>query len=271
MNCTSLVRAPGSVCQKPYTIDGLRLSMLFPPRKYLIASPARRRPRDRSLIVSMPRTRPENRGRVMVPKILADTGQVAADLDSELPQQCARPDPRDLEDLGGSDRTARQDDLAPGTNLDLRPAAPALRVADAGRTPTLEKNAGHMGPREHGKIGPPFHRMEKGPRRRDPPSPVGGALDIGYPLLPNAVVVRVARYAEFGRPVHEHLAKRMPVAEIGDLEAAVTAAEHIVAPRRCAARSAGSTATRPHNPSRGCRAAPSCRSPAFGRDYRCAR
>ena len=114
--------------------------------------------------------------REVVLEVWADPGQVVHRRDPGLPQRTGVTDPGQLQDLGGLERTRRQDDLA-------RPHVvfgAVLRAhTDTGRATAVEEHGVHRRSGAHFQIASASDRGDICLRRRDPTAPTRGPVERG--------------------------------------------------------------------------------------------
>ena len=131
----------------------------------------------------------------MVLQVLAHPGQVGDEVDAETAEQLRRAHAGQLEQLGGVDRAAAQDDLGaagqPGgaAALDRAAAGGPGPVLHADRPLALEEDLGDEGAGGHVEVGPAHHRVQVGPGRAEPAAPVDVPVERGEALLPVPVHV----------------------------------------------------------------------------------
>ncbi len=140
----------------------------------------------------------------VVLQVLAHPGQVGDHVDAVRGQVGGVADAGKLQQLRGVDRAAAHDDLA-GAHL-LHPGTPG--VLDADRPGSVEENPGHQGAADHLQVGAAHHRVQVGPRRAEPPSPVDVPVERGEALLPVSVDVGGQRVARLPHRLEERTEQR---------------------------------------------------------------
>jgi hypothetical protein len=128
----------------------------------------------------------------VVLQVLAHAGQVVHHVDAERAQLVGRSDPRDLQQLGRVDGPAAEHHLA---RPHRAPAAPGPGVLDAHRAPALEQDPRGQGERLDLEVGTAHHRVQVGPRGRQPAPVVHVAVEGREALLAVAVDVLGERIA----------------------------------------------------------------------------
>ena len=113
-------------------------------------------------------------------QVLADSRKVLHRVEAERFQLVSVADSGKLQERGRQEGSGSEDHFA-GAHLTKRPEAAA--VLDPDRTPSLEENARHRRQRLHVQVRPVHHRVEVGPRWREPPPTVNVAVERGEALL----------------------------------------------------------------------------------------
>ena len=193
-----------------------------PARDFHAESPTARAFIERDRVA---RARNHAHGEV-VAQVLAHPGQVLQHLDAELPQLLRRPDAGQLQQLRRVEGACTDDHFAAGAHLAARAA---LIEAHADRAPVFEQDAGGLRRDAQVDAAAPDRRMQKRSGATDPPTFENIALEIARALLARAVVVRVARNAEFTRSGDKGFAQRRGPVRIGDRQRTAAAAQAIVA------------------------------------------
>ena len=104
-----------------------------------------------------------------------------------------------------------------------------MPVAHAYCPLALEHDFSRQRLRTHGQVRPSHGRSQEGTRRAHAPATVDRALRVGDAFLPGAVVVGVAGNSDRNGALDERVAERMTPVDVGDDEAAILAAENVVA------------------------------------------
>ena len=164
--------------------------------------------------------------RPVVAQVLADAGEVVVDLDAELLEAGGLADAGELQQLGRGDGTGRHDHLAGGARLALL-AADGIAHADAAAAFQDQALGGGVG--LDGEVLAQARGLEVAARRAHAPAAADRALRHGDAFLVGAVVVAVGLQADALGGGEEAVVQPAAVAEVGDLDGPVAAAQVAVA------------------------------------------
>ena len=158
----------------------------------------------------------------VVLQVLPDSGEVVHDVDAQSLQLVGVADARDLEEPGGVDGAAAQDDVA---RTRPAPCPRASRVLDADSPLPTEQDPRDERPRLHRQVRPPHDGVQVGAGGAQATATVDGAIEGGEALLPVAVDVVREWIAGLLHRGEERLEQRARGRSTFENERAVMAAE----------------------------------------------
>ncbi len=160
----------------------------------------------------------------MVLQVGTDAWDVGNHGDAQRLQQCCRPEPRQLQELGRIESAGGEDNLAVGVRHVCGFAAPVL---DADRTPPGKQDTGRQRLRHHGEVCSRARLPQIADRGGAATPAPRRELEVSGAFLGRTVEVVVAGEARLLRSLDEGLAQRVRLADIGDRERTAGAVQRI--------------------------------------------